>query len=146
MLLSHLAAWEHADCSQQTITVVLVFARARLLAWHPPGGGSYIKIRVPSMAVKTGIVSIWLTFGAEQGRSQRRNCWDNAMAASLRSSLKKERIRKRSHKIRDHAKADMFDGIEVFTTVSDAILISVSSVQRRLKRPPFKAGVCDTYW
>ncbi|WP_448868748.1 IS3 family transposase [Enterobacter ludwigii] len=46
--------------------------------------------------------------------SRRGNCWDNAVAESFFSSLKKERIRKRIYKTRTLARADIFDYIEVF--------------------------------
>lgn len=46
--------------------------------------------------------------------SRRANCWGNAVAASLFSSLKKERIKKRIYKTRELARADIFDYIEVF--------------------------------
>lgn len=46
--------------------------------------------------------------------SRRGNCWDNAVAESFFSSLKKERIRKRVYKTRDLARADVFDYIEIF--------------------------------
>lgn len=46
--------------------------------------------------------------------SRRGNGWDNAVAESFFSSLKKERIRKRIYKTRDLARADIFDYIEVF--------------------------------
>lgn len=46
--------------------------------------------------------------------SRRANCWDNAVAESFFSSLKKERIRKRIYPTRAEAKADLFDYIEVF--------------------------------
>ena len=46
--------------------------------------------------------------------SRRGNCWDNAVAESFFSSLKKERIRKRVYKTRDMARADVFDYIEAF--------------------------------
>jgi putative transposase len=49
-----------------------------------------------------------------RGVSRRGNCWDNAVAESFFSSLKKERIRKRIYKTRDLARADIFDYIEVF--------------------------------
>ncbi|MEZ4387990.1 MAG: IS3 family transposase [Candidatus Krumholzibacteriia bacterium] len=46
--------------------------------------------------------------------SRRGNCWDNAVAESFFSSLKKERIRRRVyHKVSD-AKSDVFDYIEMF--------------------------------
>lgn len=46
--------------------------------------------------------------------SRRNNYWANAVAESFFSSLKKERIRRRVHKIRELARADVFDDIEVF--------------------------------
>ncbi|MFP9468507.1 IS3 family transposase [Pectobacterium brasiliense] len=50
----------------------------------------------------------------EPSMSRRGNCWDNAVAESFFSSLKKERVRKRIYKTRDMARADIFDYIEVF--------------------------------
>lgn len=52
--------------------------------------------------------------GLEPSMSRRGNCWDNAVAESFFSSLKKERVRKRIYKTRDLARADIFDYIEVF--------------------------------
>lgn len=46
--------------------------------------------------------------------SRRGNCYDNAVAESFFSSLKKERIRKKIYRSRAEAKADVFDYIEVF--------------------------------
>lgn len=46
--------------------------------------------------------------------SRRCNYWDNALAVSFFSSLKKERVRKRIYKTRDMARPDIFDYIEVF--------------------------------
>jgi putative transposase len=46
--------------------------------------------------------------------SRRGNCWDNAVAESFFSSLKKERIKKRVYKTRRLARADIFDYIEAF--------------------------------
>jgi putative transposase len=60
----------------------------------------------------------WMRFckhhNLEPSMSRRGNCWDNAVAESFFSSLKKERIRKRIYKTRELAKADVFDYIEVF--------------------------------
>ena len=50
----------------------------------------------------------------EPSMSRRGNCWDNAVAESFFSRLKKERIKKRIYKTRDLARADVFDYIEVF--------------------------------
>lgn len=52
--------------------------------------------------------------GLLSSMSRRGNCWDNAVAESFFSSLKKERIRKRIYKTRDLARADVFDYIEIF--------------------------------
>ena len=42
------------------------------------------------------------------------NCWDNAVAESFFSSLKKERVRKQVYKSRKEARSDIFDYIEAF--------------------------------
>jgi putative transposase len=46
--------------------------------------------------------------------SRRGNCWDNAVAESFFSSLKKERIKKRIYKDRDEATKEIADYIESF--------------------------------
>lgn len=46
--------------------------------------------------------------------SRRGNCWDNAVAESFFSSLKKERIKKRIYRTRDIANAEIFEYIESF--------------------------------
>tara|TARA_R100001377_G_scaffold85293_1_gene71293 strand:+ start:4649 stop:5443 length:795 start_codon:yes stop_codon:yes gene_type:complete len=60
----------------------------------------------------------WLRFcrqhHLEPSMSRRGNCWDNAVAESSFSSLKKERIKKRIYKTRDLARADIFIYIEMF--------------------------------
>ena len=50
----------------------------------------------------------------EPSMSRRGNCWDNAVAESFFSSLKKERIKKRIYKTRDTANAEIYDYIEMF--------------------------------
>ena len=54
------------------------------------------------------------TNGLEPSMSRRGNCWDNAVAESFFSSLKKERIKKRIYKNREIAIADISDYIEAF--------------------------------
>lgn len=54
------------------------------------------------------------THNLEPSMSRRGNCWDNAVAESFFSSLKKERIRRRVYHTIDEAKADVFDYIEMF--------------------------------
>jgi putative transposase len=46
--------------------------------------------------------------------SRRGNCYDNAVAESFFSNLKKERIKKRIYSTRNDARSDVFDYIEIF--------------------------------
>ena len=46
--------------------------------------------------------------------SRRGNCHDNASAESSFSSLKRERIRRRTYKTREEARQDVFDDVEMF--------------------------------
>jgi len=46
--------------------------------------------------------------------SRRGNCHYNAVAESFFSSLKRERIRRRTYKTREEAREDVFDYIEMF--------------------------------
>ena len=54
------------------------------------------------------------TLNMEPSMSRRGNCWDNAVAESFFSNLKKEKIRRKVYKTRDHARADVFNYIEMF--------------------------------
>ncbi len=60
----------------------------------------------------------WLKFcrshNLEPSMSRRGNCWDNAVAESFFSSLKKEQIKKRIYRTRSVAHADIADYIESF--------------------------------
>lgn len=53
-------------------------------------------------------------FNIEPSMSRRGNCWDNAVAESFFSNLKKEKIRRIKYKTRDEAKQAMFHYIEMF--------------------------------
>ncbi len=46
--------------------------------------------------------------------SRKGNCYDNAIAESFFSSLKKERIRNKIYVTQEQARVDIFDYIEVF--------------------------------
>ena len=60
----------------------------------------------------------WRRFGRsnhlEPSMSRKGNCWDNAVAESFFSSLKKERIKKQIYKTRDLALTDVADYIDAF--------------------------------
>lgn len=46
--------------------------------------------------------------------SRRGNCHDNAVAESFFQLLKRERVKRKIYPTRDHARADVFDYIEMF--------------------------------
>ena len=50
----------------------------------------------------------------EHSMSRRGNCHDNAVAESFFTSLKRERIRRRTYKNREEARQDVFDYVEMF--------------------------------
>jgi len=54
------------------------------------------------------------TFNIEPSMSRRGNCWDNAVAESFFSNLKKEKVRRKIYKTRDEARAAVFNYIEMF--------------------------------
>jgi len=60
----------------------------------------------------------WASFlkhhNLEHSMSRRGNCHDNAVAESFFNLLKRERIRRRTYKPRNHARRDVFDYIEMF--------------------------------
>jgi putative transposase len=60
----------------------------------------------------------WLRFCNDNqltpSMSRRGNCYDNAVAETFFSTLKKERIRNEVYPTRDKARAGIFDYIEVF--------------------------------
>ena len=78
----------------------------------------------------------------EPSMSRRGNCWDNAVAESFFSSLKKERIRKRVYKTRDLARADIFDYTEVFYNRTRRHSHLAASVPRRLKASRREDRIC----
>lgn len=60
----------------------------------------------------------WQTFFRDHdlvsSMSRRGNCQDNAVAESFFQLLKRERIRRRIYSTRQHARADVFNYIEMF--------------------------------
>ena len=78
----------------------------------------------------------------EPSMSRRANCWDNAVAESFFSSLKKERIRKRIYKTRDLARTISSNILRCFITELAARAFWAESVPRRMKAPRREAGIC----
>lgn len=70
---------------------------------------------IPTRACNTA--KKWRRFcrehGLEVSMSRRGNCWDNSVAESFFSSLKKGRVRDRMYSSREEACSDVFDYIEI---------------------------------
>jgi putative transposase len=79
----------------------------------------------------------------EPSMSRKGNCWDNAVAESFFSSLKKERIKKQIYKSRDLAITDVADYIETFynRTRRHSYLGGVSPEQFEAAHQPRRRGV-----
>ena len=79
----------------------------------------------------------------EPSMSRKGNCWDNAVAESFFSSLKKERIKKQIYKNRELALADVADYIDTFynRTRRHSHLGGVSPEQFEAAHKPGRMGV-----
>lgn len=53
-------------------------------------------------------------YNLEHSMSRRWNCHDNAVAESFFNLLKRERIRRKTYRMREKARQDVFDDIEMF--------------------------------
>jgi putative transposase len=71
----------------------------------------------PELVLDAILMAVWRRFchahHLEPSMSRRGNCWDNAVAESFFSSLKKERIKKRIYRTQDLATAEIYDYIEM---------------------------------
>jgi putative transposase len=79
----------------------------------------------------------------EPSMSRKGNCWDNAVAESFFSSLKKERIKKQIYKTRELALADVADYVETFynRTRRHSHIGGVSPEQFEAAHKPRRKGV-----
>ena len=75
--------------------------------------------------------------------SRKGNCWDNAVAESFFSSLKKERIKKQIYKNRELAVADVTQYIDTFynSTRRHSHLGGVSPEQFEVTHKPLRKGL-----
>ena len=83
----------------------------------------------------------------EPSMSQRGNCWDNAVAESFFSSLKKERIKKKIYRTRELAQAEISDYIDSFynpTCRHSPLIPGKSSLWRHLTAGDPVRRACDT--
>ena len=79
----------------------------------------------------------------EPSMSRKGNCWDNAVAESFLSSLKKERIKKQIYSNRELARADVAEYINTFhnSTRRHSHLRRVSPDQFEAVHEPRRAGL-----
>jgi putative transposase len=99
-----------ATMTAQLVTDALVMAiwrrgRPRALLHHSDRGSQYTSEQFQRLMADQGITC---------SMSRSGNCWDNAAMESFFSSLKTERIARKTYRTRNDAKADVFDYIERF--------------------------------
>ena len=99
-----------ATLTAQLVTDALVMAiwrrgKPRTLLHHSDQGSQYTSEQFQRLMADQGITC---------SMSRAGNCWDNAAMESFFSSLKTERIARKTYRTRDEAKADVFDYIERF--------------------------------
>lgn len=93
----------------------LVIRATRMAVWRrkPPEGLIFHSDR-GSQYCSDAFKNYIAGHGMIGSMSRKGNCWDNAVAESFFGSLKKERVYSESYKIRQQAKSDIVDYIEMF--------------------------------
>jgi putative transposase len=99
-----------AEMTAQLVTDALVMAIWRrgkpdALLHHSDRGSQYTSEQFQKLMADHGVVC---------SMSRSGNVWDNAAMESFFSSLKTERTARKTYRMRDDAKADVFDYIECF--------------------------------
>jgi putative transposase len=99
-----------AAMTAQLVTDALVMAiwrrgKSDALLHHSDRGSQYTSEQFQNLMADHGVVC---------SMSRSGNVWDNAAMESFFSSLKTERIRRKTYRTRDEARADVFDYIERF--------------------------------
>ena len=103
--------WSMSDSmTAQLVTDALVMAIWRrgtpdALLHHSDQGSQYTSEQFQRLMTDNGVTC---------SMSQSGNVWDNAAMESFFSSLKTERIARKTYRTRDHARAEVFDYIERF--------------------------------
>jgi putative transposase len=100
---------------QSTLARDLVLDAILMAVWRrKPGRGLLIHSDQGSQYGSDDWHRFCKAHGLTPSMSRRGNCWDNAVAESFFSSLKKERVRRKIYPTKEEAKADLFDYIEMF--------------------------------
>jgi putative transposase len=98
------------DMTAQLVTDALMMAIWRrgkpdALLHHSDQGSQYTSEQFQRLMADSGVTC---------SMSRSGNCWDNAAMESFFSSLKTERVARKTYRTRDQARADVFDYIERF--------------------------------
>ena len=99
-----------ADMTAQLVTDALMMAiwrrgRPDAVLHHSDQGSQYTSEQFQLLLKSNGITC---------SMSRSGNCWNNAAMESFFSSLKTERVARKTYRTRDQASADVFDYIERF--------------------------------
>ena len=99
-----------ADMTAQLVTDALMMAIWRrgkpdAVLHHSDQGSQYTSEQFQLLLTNNGVTC---------SMSRSGNCWDNAAMESFFSSLKTERVARKTYRTRDQARADVFDYIERF--------------------------------
>jgi putative transposase len=99
-----------ADMTAQLVTDALMMAIWRrgkpdAVLHHSDQGSQYTSEQFQRLMIDNGVTC---------SMSRSGNCWDNAAMESFFSSLKTERVARKTYRTRDQARADVFDYIERF--------------------------------
>ena len=99
-----------ADMTAQLVTDALMMAIWRrgkpdAVLHHSDQGSQYTSEQFQLLLMSNGVTC---------SMSRSGNCWDNAAMESFFSSLKTERVARKTYRTRDQARADVFDYIERF--------------------------------
>ena len=99
-----------ADMTAQLVTDALMMAIWRrgkpdAVLHYSDQGSQYTSEQFQLLLMSNGVTC---------SMSRSGNCWDNAAMESFFSSLKTERVARKTYRTRDQARADVFDYIERF--------------------------------
>jgi putative transposase len=102
--------WSMSAATAQLVTDALVMAiwrrgKSDALLHHSDRGSQYTSEQFQKLMADHGVVC---------SMSRSGNVWDNAVMESFFSSLKTERVGRKTYRTRDEARADVFDYIERF--------------------------------
>lgn len=107
----NIVGWSMSDRMTEDLVVQAIIAAywrrkpTSKIKLHSDQGSQYTSRRFRDLLTQLDI---------EPSMSRKGNCWDNAVAESFFSNLKKEKVRRKRYKTRDEARQAIFNYIEMF--------------------------------